>query len=388
MRGHNDGMADQGPRVPEPDEFDRLLRDLASGKAGPPRFTEPSAAERASQAAGLAGADHGDADATGGDPDSGGPGDRGERTGGVRTRATIRALLAAGVLALIAFALFSLRLGPQLTSDVPQPAPGAPAGSAAGTSTSPAAVPGQQTPAFTLADPFAGTPAEAYLAGSAGIAIPDARPVAGYSRSQVAAAYKQTRRLLIAANLDPATLRGGNPQAFSRLLTPAERSYFLRGLGRTGVWRDGTARSTRTWVTSFKPGTTEFVGTVIKVHGILSASTASDAGRPVLRIHFNVLFVYPVQQPGQPDSRLRIVSHVIGNADFALWGGASGPLQAWWRPGGGGTAGARCGTSDGFVHPAFPGGAPAAVLPSGTPVDPYDLNVSVAPGGCQAATGT
>jgi hypothetical protein len=373
--------------VPEPDEFDRLLRDLASGKAGPPRFTEPSAAERASQADGLAGADHGDADAAGGDWDSG-QGGPGQRAGGARMRATIRAVLAAGVLALIAFALFSLRLGPQLTSDVPEPTPGTTAGSAAGTPTPPTAVPGQQAPAFTLADPFAGTPADAYLTGAAGIAIPAARPVGGYSRGQVAAAYEQTRRLLIAANLDPATLRGGIPQTFTRLLAPAQRSYFLRGLGRTGVWRDGTPRSTRTWVTSFEPGTTEVVGTVVKVHGILSATTASDAGRRVLRIHFNVLFVYPVQQPGQPDSRLRIVSHVIGNADFAPWGTASGPLQAWWRPGGGGTAGAQCGTSDGFVHPAFPGSAPAAVLPSGTPVDPYDLNVSVAPGGCQTATGT
>jgi hypothetical protein len=384
-------MSDQGPRVPSPDEFDRLLRDLANGKAGPPRFTEPSAAERALEAARLAGANHGDEDAGGGDLDSsgpGGPGGPGQRASGARTRATVRAVLAAGVLALVAFALFSLRLGPQLTSDVPEPTPGAPAGAAAGTTTSPTAVPGQQAPAFTLADPFAGTPADAYLPGSAGIAIPAARPVGGYSRGQVAAAYEQTRRLLIAANLDRATLRGGIPQAFSRLLAPAERSSFLRGLGRKGVWPDGTPRSTRTWVTSFAPGSTEFVGTVVKVHGILSATTASDTGRRVLRIHFNVLFVYPVQQPGQPDSRLRIVSHVIGNADFAPWGAASGPLQAWWRPGGGGTAGAQCGTSDGFVHPAFPGSEPAAVLPSGTPVDPYDLNVSVAPGGCQAASGT
>lgn len=37
--------------VPEPDEFDRQLRDLTSGDVRPARFTELSAAERASRSA-------------------------------------------------------------------------------------------------------------------------------------------------------------------------------------------------------------------------------------------------------------------------------------------------------------------------------------------------
>src|SRR5262249_31323313 len=39
-----------GPSIPDPDEFDRELRNLTSGKAEPARFTELSAAERARQA--------------------------------------------------------------------------------------------------------------------------------------------------------------------------------------------------------------------------------------------------------------------------------------------------------------------------------------------------
>jgi hypothetical protein len=39
------------PPVPEPDEFDRQLRELSSGSAEPAKFTELSAAERARQAA-------------------------------------------------------------------------------------------------------------------------------------------------------------------------------------------------------------------------------------------------------------------------------------------------------------------------------------------------
>ncbi len=43
--------AEHGPASSEPDDFDRQLRDLTSGVAEAPRFTEPSAAERARLAA-------------------------------------------------------------------------------------------------------------------------------------------------------------------------------------------------------------------------------------------------------------------------------------------------------------------------------------------------
>lgn len=43
--------AEHGPHSPDPDDFDRQLRDLTSGVAEAPRFTELSAAERARRAA-------------------------------------------------------------------------------------------------------------------------------------------------------------------------------------------------------------------------------------------------------------------------------------------------------------------------------------------------
>jgi len=42
---------EHGPAIPGPDDFDRQLRDLTSGSAGAARFREPSAEERARQAA-------------------------------------------------------------------------------------------------------------------------------------------------------------------------------------------------------------------------------------------------------------------------------------------------------------------------------------------------
>jgi hypothetical protein len=43
--------AEHGASAPDSDDFDRQLRELASGGGGEAKFTEPSAAERARQAA-------------------------------------------------------------------------------------------------------------------------------------------------------------------------------------------------------------------------------------------------------------------------------------------------------------------------------------------------
>lgn len=43
--------AEHGASAPDSDDFDRQLRELASGGGGAAKFTEPSAAERARQAA-------------------------------------------------------------------------------------------------------------------------------------------------------------------------------------------------------------------------------------------------------------------------------------------------------------------------------------------------
>jgi hypothetical protein len=244
-------------------------------------------------------------------------------------------------------------------------------------------------PAFTAADPFAGTPAEHYQDGQAGIVPPAGHPVGGFSAVQVAAAYVVTERMLIAANLDPQTLQGGSPDAFARLLAPELRSYFIGQLDKIGVDKHGYGRSTRGWVASFAPGSTVFVGDIIKVHGSMVARTAIDSGRHVLRIHFDYIFVYPVQRPGQPQTRMRIVMQQGGDVDFAQWNDPGGPLQAWWLPGGaGGAAGARCDVHDGFIHPGFPGSSPDRVHPSGIPVNPYDQKNPPSRAACEAITGT
>jgi hypothetical protein len=243
---------------------------------------------------------------------------------------------------------------------------------------------------FSSADPFAGTPAAGYADGVAGIVLPTAHAVGGYSATQVRAAYATVRRILIAADLNPAVLAGRSPAAFARLLIPEQRSWFDRNLDKQGLDRHGFARSTRTWLTSFAPGTTDLVGAVIKVHGRMTAAGRRSGNSRVLTIRADYLFVYPVQQAGgEPSTRMRIVARALVTVQFATWNDPGGPLEAWVAGVLGGPAGVLCGINDGFVHPAFAGGPQSPVQPSGTPVNPYDQSIPPSThGGCQPTTGT
>jgi hypothetical protein len=241
------------------------------------------------------------------------------------------------------------------------------------------------------ADPFAGTPAEHWANGAAGIAVPAAHLAGPFSAGQVAAAYAMTRKLLIAQNLDRKTLLGGYPAAFADLLTAEQRKEFLAGLNKTGVAKNGDPLSTRDWVVSFAPGTTTLVGDVIKVHGTMSARAAKYQGYNVLDVDINYRFVYAVQPPHQPQDWMRVVGRLHGYVEFFNWANPGGTLQPWVRndPG---MAGGKCGTTDGYTHPDFPGNRPAPGQPSeqptGTPIDPYSMANPEGPGNCQAITGT
>ncbi len=244
-----------------------------------------------------------------------------------------------------------------------------------------------QTPAFTAADPFAGSPAAPYADGAAGIVLPTAHAVGAYTSTQVASAYATVKQLLVAADLNLPTLYGYKPTAFGSLLISQQRSYFYAHLTKPVRPKKGQPWLTRTWVTSFAPGT-QLVGTVIKVHGDpMTATVVNVNHHPALQIYANYLFVYAVEQQGQPDSRLRIVAHETAIVQFAQWYDPGGSLQPWIYTMGASYADAQCGTTDGFVHPAFPLLGPGKVRPSGAPIDPYNLAQPQLKG-CQSITGT
>ena len=230
------------------------------------------------------------------------------------------------------------------------------------------------------ADPFAGTPADQWADGAAGIVIPAAKPVGPFSASQVAAAYAATKRLLIAETLDKQTLAGGAPTAFADLLTPSARSQFLSGLNVRGAYRTGQSRSTRSYVESFAPGTAQLIGQVIKVKASMSAQAYRESGMLVLAINVTELATYPVERPGDPSAWMRVVADVYGYFSFAHWDNQSGPLQPWDQTVIG-NSGVQCPMTDGWVHPAYPSlqAVPASGPDGGNPYTPVSAAPSALP---------
>jgi hypothetical protein len=350
------------------DEFDRALRELAEGTAGEPRFREASAAERARQARQQAKRARKQAKPRRG---------RG-RTERGRGRAT--AWTSVGVVLVLAaagtFAWTQLR-HPSTVS--------------AGRSV----VPTIASVVPTIADdgppalPFASTPAKNWADGADGIVVPAAKPVGEFTAAQVASAYQTAKELLIAADLNKPTLLAGRPTAFADLLTSQQRAQFLGDLNKQGVNKAGDPLSTRGWVTSFAPGTTELVGNVIKVQGAMSAASVSNSGRIVLAISFNYIFAYAVEPPGNPADWMRVVTHLRGSFDFAQWYDPGGPLQPWDVRTALDQAGGLCGTTDGYLHPDYPSerGPGAHPSPSGPALNPYSLATHFS-AGCSRSTGT
>lgn len=415
---------------PDPDDINTRLAEIAAELAGEAKFKEPAAADRARAAVQPVGARPG---RRGGalrkrrnkrladelrKPVGGQGGLRpsapspvrpvqpkaGRRAGGQAAqrpgtwpapdRGYARPTRRAGpgrsvvTLVLVLAVLFGISFG---LHKLLQRRPSGTAGATAGASRTPGGVtptPSSplQTPAFTATDPFAGSLAAPFADGAAGIVLPASHPVGSYTTAQVASAYATVKLMLVAANLNVPTLDGAKPTAFAKLLIIEQRSWFYEHLTKPIKPKKGQAWLTRTWVTSFAPGT-QLVGSIIKVHGDeMTAKAVTVDHRSALEILANYLFVYAVEQQGQPATRLRIVAHELATVQFAQWYDPGGSLQPWIYGFGDSYAGAQCGASDGFVHPAFPLLGPGKVEPSGTPMNPY--NLTQRPKGCQLITST
>lgn len=365
----SEGPNGQGPAPA--DEFDRALRELTEGRARGPRFHEPSAAERAREAAAKAkqarkaAAKNAKLAVRKARRHLGGDGrHRGLLTGSL---VVLVVLVLAGGLAWMRFGRTAGGAGDLRTVGTRSPGTLTVTGPAAG-----------QVPTFSPkdyynqppADLFTGTGADSWASGPAGIVPPKAHPIGPYTAAQVAAAYATTRKLLIAAALDRGTLLGGQPAAFAKLLTPRQRSDFLASLHKTGLDKNGKERSFRSLVASFAPGGTALIGSVIKVRGSMSAEVVLVQGRETLAVSVDYRFVYPVQPPGEPADWMRVIAQFTGTVEFGHWAGATSALAPWvaWSQS---DAGTSCDTTDGYIHPGYQNSAPDAVQPSGAPVDPY-----------------
>jgi hypothetical protein len=369
-----------GGQTPAEDDIDRQLRELTEGRAGAARFREPSAAERAEAAKERAKAakqarKQAKARAR-------------EARRMVRRAPRPRAALVTSWTVAIAILGVTVWLGYQHVRHGGSTVAGSAVG-AINSQPAPSGAVSAPAPTGPGADPFTGTPADDWADGAAGITVPTANPVGPFTAAQVAGAYATTRKLLIAQTLDPTTLRGGPPTAFEDLLNPAERKVFISGLTKSGLDKDGVPANTRAYLTSFAPGTTSLIGSVIKVHGTMHARVGTDQGQQVLYVDVNYRMVYPVEPPHNPANWMRIVTMDYGHVEFWDWANPAhgAPLEPVTyfliSPSGG-----KCGMADGYLHPDFPGSPPDGLQPRGKLVDPYSMQVPNINTVCVPAIGT
>ncbi|MFI1468343.1 hypothetical protein [Streptomyces wuyuanensis] len=254
-----------------------------------------------------------------------------------------------------------------------------------------AAPPGEPFPDTpTPKEPFRGSPAVAWADGAAGIDVPAARAVGGMSKNQVAHALRSTKELLVASNLDPATLRGGHPAKALRLLDPLQKDG--RVLLEKGL-REPREDQDPLWLLSrFDPAEVRVVGEVVKTRGRMTFGKGDRDGSVEIKADYT--FVYPLTKakPGADEVARTIVRRELTVAVYDPARTVTTPgslVVVVWKTNSGNSDCARDG--DGFLHPRFQedmtGLTPG---PSGPASDPYDRSkdLGALPDECGTVTRT
>lgn len=252
------------------------------------------------------------------------------------------------------------------------------------------------------ADPFAGSPAEKYPTGADGIVPSPAKALRGYSIADDAKLESQAKQFLVAANLDPAVLKGGLPDAALDMIDPGllsgrpeDPNESLRDALRGDLAHPTSKNDPTNLFTRFRATDTVLATDVVRVEGKMDSSLDAK-GR--LQVTAKYLFVYAVRPAGRPDvpaTRVIIRREVTlkappdpekyqvtaGKIDLAEWSSSH--------------TGMPCGADDGFFHPEFDvqteatsGASSAAPEQIKGSVDPYNLDAPLSADACDAATRT
>ncbi|MFD8739014.1 hypothetical protein ACFV06_29465 [Streptomyces sp. NPDC059618] len=239
----------------------------------------------------------------------------------------------------------------------------------------PTAAPSAQDSATpTRKRPFAGSPAERWAEGADAIVVPKATPVGSLTEQQVATALRQTKKLLVGANLEPATVRGGRPETALSVLDPKQPGM-LDTVDRM-LRAPDRKHDPLNLFSRFDSREVALVGDVIKVRGRITFKADEDAA---VAVHADYTFVYPVSpvHGNKGEVTRTIVRRVL---DVAF----SDPRKFQVTPGklvirhyDESIGNSECDVYDGFLHPRFvsamstasPSGSASATGPA---VDPYD----------------
>ncbi|MEU9389121.1 hypothetical protein AB0D86_03855 [Streptomyces sp. NPDC048324] len=225
----------------------------------------------------------------------------------------------------------------------------------------------------TLVRPFAGSPAERWADGKAGIVLPKATPVGSLSAAQVEQALRQTRTLLVDANLDAATLRGERPAGALGVIEPLQKELLDRL--NTSLRKPDREHDPLSMFSRFDPAEIKLVGDVVKTRGRITFKAGEQAS---VAIHADYTFVYPVVRAGGSTEVTRtIVRRVLDiemsdPAKYRVTPGKIAVRRYDQRVGN-----SACDVYDGYLHPSFGADGPTGAPPSGPTTDPYDRSKGI-----------
>lgn len=227
-------------------------------------------------------------------------------------------LVAVAVAAVVVLALVVPRLWPSVSAarSAGHPAATVPEGVTATTSRSAAPT-----------GAFAGTPAAGYPVGAAGITLPKATAVPGFTAAQVRTALKSVREALIAGRLDDAMLTGHDPSRLLALLAPNQRDD-------VGKWfEDSTFDTVATWI---DPAVRLDARERPRVSGRVTYASTTVDGIRTLRVTTNFVWVYAFDRADRPlaaaHDEIRwefpATAHLRAD-DRGMWIGATKAYTAW-----------------------------------------------------------
>ncbi|MFD9322887.1 hypothetical protein ACFWDQ_35440 [Streptomyces sp. NPDC060053] len=228
----------------------------------------------------------------------------------------------------------------------------------------------------TIERPFAGSPALQWADGVAGIVPPKATPVGSMSKAQVEQALQQTSKLLIDANLDPATLRGGRPETALSVIEPRQKE--LLDLLDTSLSKPDEEHDPVLMFSRFDPAELRLAGDVVKTRGRMTFKAGESAS---VVVHADYTFVYPlvrVDKDAPTEVERTIVRRVVDIELFdpAKWVVTPGKITVTRYDQEIGNS--ACDVYDGYLHPQFATDEPTGAPATGPTTDPYDRSQDLA----------
>ncbi|OSP42834.1 hypothetical protein B7767_13425, partial [Streptomyces sp. 13-12-16] len=236
----------------------------------------------------------------------------------------------------------------------------------------------------TREKPFAGSPAARWEAGADAIRLPEAKAVGGVPADRIRAALKGTKEFLVAANLDPAVLRGERPTKALELVDPAEKEYLA---DLRDALREPTEKNDPVWTfTRFDPAEVELVGEV-RVRGRMTVEAVKGtAGRALIKADYT--FVYPMARVGGGDEVSRAIVRrtiEVDAVDPARFQAGEGHI--WITDVNGEISNDDCRDGDGVIRPQFLADRRGRPEPTGPARDPYDRSKDLEPADDEAGCG-